>query len=116
MPEEIPLKKKRVLIIRSSYLLSSGVECLLKEHPELEVTAIENETSTDLVEDVMNKRPEVLILDESTVVANLSRLVELFDKFPEIRVIVVNLENNHMSVFDKRYISIQHLTDFYAAL
>ncbi len=116
MTEEIPKLKKSVLVIRSSYLLSAGVESLLKEHPELEVVGINIECTIQLVEKVMMVKPDVMVLDESTIIANPSSMIELFKSFPDLRVIVVNLENNHMSVFDKRYIPIQHLTDFYAAL
>ncbi len=110
------MKKKRVLVMRSSYLLSAGVECLLHEQQELEVVSLDIEFTKQLVEEIIDVKPDVMVIDESTVITNLVNLVDLFEKFPEIRVIVVNLENNHMSVFDKRYIPIQQLTDFYAAL
>jgi chemotaxis response regulator CheB len=110
------MNKKRVLVMRSSYLLSAGVESLLNDQQELEVTSIDSKGTRNLVEDVIQIKPDVMVIDESTVIANLAYLVDLFEKFPELRVIVVHLENNHMSVFDKRHIPIQQLTDFYAAL
>jgi DNA polymerase elongation subunit (family B) len=116
MSQEPLMNKKRVLVLRSNYLLSAGVECLLIEQKDLEVVSIDIECSTNPVEEFINVRPDVMVIDESTIITSLVSLVELFEIFPELRVIVVNLEKNHMSVFDKRHIPIQHLTDFYAAL
>ena len=116
MTEDISFSKKRVLVIRSNYILSAGVECLLKEQQGLEVIGIEIENSNNLIQDVIPARPNVMVIDESTIITKLVSLVELFETLPELRVIVVHLENNHMSVFDKRHVPIQQLTDFYAAL
>ena len=102
--------------MRSSYLLSAGVECLLHDQQELEVVSIDSDIETNLVDDIIRIQPDVMVVDESTVIANLTSLVHLFEKLPYLRVIVVHLENNHMSVFDKRHVPIQQLTDFFAAL
>ena len=64
--EETPMKKKRVLVMRNSYLLSAGVECLLHEQQELEVISLDIEFTKQLVEEIINVKPDVMEIDEST--------------------------------------------------
>ena len=66
--------------------------------------------------DIENFRPNVIVLDETSSFGELNRIFEMLKDCPELRVIVINLRNNQVSVYNKREISITQSNDLVYAI
>jgi len=105
---------KKVLIIHRDLLLGIGIESLLVREKDLIVKGIT--ISSTMSSDIENFRPNVIVLDETSSFGELNRIFEMLKDCPELRVIVINLRNNQVSVYNKREISITQSNDLVYAI
>jgi len=103
--------RRRILILQSEKLLPASLLSLLAAQPELDVT---NTTlgSIESLDQGDNLAPDVVILEEELLAANLSAVVKLADKHPKLRLIVPLLGENQLHVFDKQMVQVKQFEDF----
>ena len=58
------------------------------------------------------QEPEVIILEEKQLAANFTAVMELVDRHPKLRLIVLGLEDNLLHVFDKHVVQVRQISDF----
>lgn len=107
---------KRILITSSGHLPSAGLVTMLSSHEGLDVQAAPNSDRERLLQAIVDFQPEVLIMDQATLMETFETLVDLHDGFPRLRTIIVNWDENEIQVCDRQKILIAGITDFLEAL
>jgi DNA-binding NarL/FixJ family response regulator len=103
---------KIVLINQSDCLLLTGVDSLLTDEtdPDLVVTIREGET--DLIQQVEQHRPQVVVVGDHLPGEYLSKLLMIMKEFSLLRIVVISEQDNHLIVYDKYQVSLDCLDDF----
>lgn len=57
-------------------------------------------------------QPDVVILDEGLLAANISDIVKLADCHPSLRLIVYRLNDGRVQIFDEQMVQVRHFSDF----
>lgn len=108
------LALKRVLVVFSEFMLGVGIESLLQNEKEISVQSI---TLSQVLSGEFNHyQPNVVILDETVRFSDLRRVFELLQDCPELRVMVINLQDNRVSIYDKHEILISRSKDLVSAI
>ncbi len=102
---------KQILVLEDEKLAAASILSLLLSRPGLDVI---NTTFTSLVslEQADGLQPDVVILEEGLLAANISAVVKLADRHPKLRLIVFSLSNNILNVFDKQRLQVKQVNDF----
>jgi chemotaxis response regulator CheB len=102
---------KQILVLEDKKLAAASILSLLISRPELDVinTTFSSLAYLDLSEDL---QPDVVILEEELLAANISAVVKLADRHPKLRLIVFSLSDNTLNVFDKQRVQVRQVSDF----
>lgn len=104
---------KRVLVFRCENLLAAGVESLLaREHDLLVLGVTNNRDDLGMIQEIEYFHPNVVILDESALVADFSNIYGILKKQPKIRFIIVDEGENVVHIIDKQVMLVGQSADF----
>lgn len=106
----------RVLIIHSNLLLLAGVENLLTHENGLQLSSVHFRDEKCLHNTIMRLRPSVIILDDNIQLKDESILWEFIEKFPEMRILIIRVNNNCVQLYEKQEIQITHFKDLVTAI
>ena len=84
---------------------------ILSARNEYEVSS-KKLNSAHKVDQLNGNGPEVFILDEADLAANINVLVELVDHYPRMRLIVLGLEDNLLHIFNQQIVQVEQVSDF----
>jgi DNA-binding NarL/FixJ family response regulator len=107
--------QKQILVLESEKLLVASILSLLASRPEYDVTST-TLNSLNCIDQPNGPEPDVVILDEELVAANISDLVALADRHPTLRLIVLGLNDNELHIFDKHIVHVSQVNDFFELL
>ena len=107
-------KLKKVLVVHSDLMLGAGIENLLAR--EKDILVMGTSVTTNMSSDIDKFRPNVIVLDETLSFEDLGRVFDLLKDCPELRVMVINLQDNRVNIYNKREISISQSTDLVYAI
>ena len=102
---------RRVLIIGSRTLLDEGMTGLLQAETDLQVTSVAYRTVDDVIQNIVQFRPEVIVIGESNdlpgyqIVDAIYRQIALLN----FRIILVQPDSNTMRVCD--FVTASHSED-----
>ena len=99
------LQSQRVSIVGNSSLFEEGLSHLLTFETNLQVSDSEYFDDISFLKDISHKKPDVILLNESSRL-NLARMLDLLFSIPSLsgrRVIIVRLTNNVIDVYDFPY-------------
>ena len=97
-------------------LLNAGIYSLLSKQENLEVVTTKHSDATEIFQIIDAFRPEVIIMDDATMIENLEALVDRLKSFPRVRTILVDREKNELQIYDRRRIVIAEIGDFLKVL
>lgn len=103
-------------MVESESILAAGLERLLTEVGGFSAQCVGVDQLSDLSGVIEYFRPDVLLMDDVYLMANIKALYGMLQEFPAIRVITLNLNSNCMQVFDKRQILVRHSSDLFAVI
>lgn len=106
---------KTILVLESEKLLAAAVVSLLASRPEFAVTGA-TFSSLARLDQLNHTEPDVIIMDEDLVANNITAVMELVDRHPRLRLIVLGLSDNQLHVFDKHIVQVTEVNDFIAQL
>ena len=69
-------------------------------------------TSLACLEQPDSPQPDVVILEEELLATNISAVVDLVDRYPNLRLIVFGLSDTKVQVFDKQMVQVGQVSDF----
>jgi DNA-binding NarL/FixJ family response regulator len=101
----------RVLIIENEQLLGAGVEKLLRRDSGFKVDGITVSDELELVAKVRQFEPDVVVLDEATMLTDPLRLLNLLGDFPKLRVIAVSADDDRVYIYNKRLVVAKRAAD-----
>ena len=107
---------QRVLIVENKLLMGAGIERMLQNKADFEVWGVMPTDGPTLVQEILRTRPDVVIMEESPYLVDSTTLFFLLKELPELRLVVVNTEDNLIHVYDKYQIMLTHATDFMAVI
>ncbi|MCK4977321.1 MAG: response regulator transcription factor [Anaerolineales bacterium] len=107
---------KRVLIVTSELLLREGVESLLSREVDLNIMSTRYIDEATLTQEIDHYQPNVVILDERLEYTDLTNLFDLLIDYPRLRVMVVNVIDNKVNVYDKTEFEVSHSYDLISAI
>ena len=107
---------QRVLVIDNRSIMGAGVETLLSNSAELQVIGTTPSDEDDLVRDVWQFSPNVIILSHQSQLTNPVRLLSLLNNYHSFRLIVVSEDDNMMEIYEKRQVTASHRSDLATAV
>jgi len=92
-------------------LLAASIVSLLASRSEFDVT---NSTfaSLAIMDEPNSPQPDIVILEKAHLMANMSAVVKLADRHPNLRLIIFGLSDNTLQVFDKQMVEVRQVSDF----
>jgi hypothetical protein len=115
---EMP-KPKTVLLWGQNDLLTKAMEMFLTENESEQWNIIKlpaNQCITALVEQVQKIKPDLVILYQAKPFDDSDELGKLIQQQPDLRMIIVSLENNVMQVYSKHSITVRHVSDLLSVI
>ena len=107
---------KRVLVVGCERPLITGVEGLLRKVEGLVLLSTPHVDVPKVIQDIKNFTPDVLIVDDTLPWSNLSNIYELLTLFTNLRIVVVNNQENKVQIYEKTETQISNTQDFFSAV
>lgn len=108
-------QRRRVLVLESERLLPAAVYSLLAAQPDIDVTSAKFNGLAFLGQ-ADHIELDVIVMDEELVATNIAAVMQIVDRHPKLRLIVVGLGDNKLHIFDKHIVQVKDVRDFYAQL
>jgi len=106
------IAKKRVVLWGQEDMLGASVEYLLNISKNLNLIKISDRSDVNsLIEQVENTHPDVIVIHQADYSDNQDLPMRLMQNQSWLKVIIVNLENNSVEVFNKQKVSINEGSD-----
>ena len=93
----------RVLVVNRGSLLDEGVARLIKSRSVLDVSTIKFENEDKLVNEIVTRVPEVLVMGQGKGAGaeNLYRILTGFSTLSKLRMIIFHSNDNAVDVFSR---------------
>lgn len=101
-----------LLIIEDDSPLNFALEVLLAPSSGIQAVKSNAADLQDLVNEVCNLKSQVVILEDAATRTEKNSLVNMLMLNPDLKIIVVPRDNNHIHIFRKDEILIQSASDF----
>lgn len=107
--------RKKILVLESEKLLTASIASLLASQSEVEV--LQTPTGTLAGWNPTNgTMPDVVIVEEGLLAANLLEIVKLAERHPRVRLIVLGLSNSNVQIYDKQMVKVRQVSDLLGLL
>jgi chemotaxis response regulator CheB len=100
-----------ILVLESEKLLATGILSMLAARPEFIVTKTPL-SSLAYLELSGSLQPDVVILEEELMVANILAVISLTNRLRKLRLIVFRLSDTSVHIFDKQTVQVSCISDF----
>ena len=107
-------ENRTVLVVETGLLLSEGVEHLLASDPHLSVISTVFQGEDALIDTITTQHPNVVVLTVELTFPQWSKLRTFFENLKELRVLVIDLEEDCIDVYDKHTVTVTHANDLLA--
>ena len=107
---------KNILVVIGESYIGKGVESLLSSRPGLSVDSFPFLDVNSLNTQIDSCRPNVIILDESLLSSKRIDLSSLLMGYPKMRVLVLGIQENRLSVYDHQELIVSHSNDLVSAI
>ena len=104
-------QKTKILVLESDNLLAASIMNLMASRTELDVS---HSTVTSLANAVEanGSEPDVVIIEEAHMLANMPAFVFYVNRHPNLRLIVMGVDENKVHIFDKQMVEVTQVSDF----
>jgi hypothetical protein len=107
---------KSILVVLGESYIGKGVESLLSRQPGLRVDSIPFLDSASLDYEIDTCQPNVIILDEGLISSKRIDLSNLLMGYPKIRLLVLGIHDNRLSIYDHQELIVSHSNDLVSAI
>jgi chemotaxis response regulator CheB len=114
--DQINSRHKKVLVIQSDRIIGGVLTSLISHRENLEVVSLSISNPLDLIGEVARILPDVIILDDQGHFACNADLHEILEISPELKIIILNSNDNHVQVISKNEVNLNHAEDFFEML
>lgn len=103
---------KKVVIWGGEDILSSSIEFFLATKEDWQVISIPITEGLDaLTQAAETAHPDIVIINQECYNSSTNLPLQLLKKYPAIKVIMMNLEDNTLEVYSKQNIMLKHVSD-----
>ena len=92
----------RVLVVENESLLGAGIERLLAGETGLNVGGATPPNETTLIDTIKQLQPDVIILDEASLLTIPIRVVNNLLDYPGLWVVMVSVNDNRVQIYHKK--------------
>ncbi len=107
---------KRVLVVNGENVMVAAVESLLAREKDLCILTTPALLGADDLSEVTNFNPQVIIMEESMLSGALTHLLDLMIELPELLIMVIQLGNNQVQLYEKRMLQVSRGSDLTEAI
>ena len=108
-------QRKNILLFDCKGLLSASILSLLAHQTDYDVFSGTFSTP-EALKQLNGYKPDVFIIEKTQLAENITAVMELVDRFPELRLIVLGLDDNRVNIFEKQVVHVEQFSDFLAML
>ena len=98
------MNQRTVLVVENDSLLGASVENILTRELGLNVVGVTPANEAALIQAIWHARPAIVILNEASSLTDAMNLMARLKDYPQLRVVVVNTDNNLVQIYDKRQV------------
>lgn len=108
-------QRKKILLFESESLLTASILSLMAHQTNYDVLSGTFNTP-DALKQLKDFIPDVFIIEKTWLAKNITLVMELVDRFPELRLIVLGVDDNRVNIFEKQIVHVEQFSDFLAML
>ena len=105
------VQRKKILVFECKGLLTASILSLLDQQTDHDVFSGTFD-SPDSLKQLNGYKPDVFIIEKTMLVDNIMQVIELVDRFPGLRLIVLGLDDNKLNIFEKQIVHVEQFSDF----
>lgn len=104
----------RILVVNRGSLLDEGVVRLICSKPNLDVSTVDFKNEEALVNDIVFRHPEVVVMGQSGSMGfeKLYKMLTSFSTLEKLRMIIFHSNDNAVDVFSQEHLNSIHGDDF----
>ena len=107
---------KHILIVIQNQLLATSIKNLLASDEDLSIHCASVENASEIITSLDIHRPDVLILDNSQTGQDISRYFLMGNDCSDLRVIVANVDDNQLKIYERYQFQLSRSADFIDAI
>jgi DNA-binding NarL/FixJ family response regulator len=101
-----------ILILECELLLGAGLKSLLAEETTLNIRGISANNRVELLEQIVQLQPDVIVLDALSSLVEPGQLLTAFNTYSKsLRLLAVNTNDNQVCIYDRRQILLTRAHD-----
>jgi hypothetical protein len=108
-------QRKKILLFEGESLLTASILSLMAPQTDYEVFSGAFNTP-DSLKQLNGYTPDVFIIERTQLAENITVMMELVDRFPGLRLIVIGLDDNRVNIFERQIVHVEQFSDFLAML
>lgn len=106
----------RVLVVSSDRPLLAGIKELLKHEKDLTLISTSTHDTFGIIEEAREMQSDVIIMDDSLILAGHMSIPELLVAFSGLRLVVVSNSDNTLQVFERKATDILSFQDLVSSI
>ena len=107
---------KRILIVIQNQLLATSIKNLLAPDEGFLIHCASEDNVSEVIASLDMHRPDVLILDNSQIGQEISRLFLMGNDCSDVRIVVANVDDNQLKIYERFQIQLSRSADFVDAI
>jgi hypothetical protein len=105
------VQRKKILVFECKGLLTASILSLLDQQTDHDVFSGTFD-SPDSLKQLNGYKPDVFIIEKTQLAENITIVMELVARFPELRLIILGLDDNRVNIFEKQIVHVEKTSDF----
>jgi hypothetical protein len=103
-----------VVVVNSGSLLDEGVVCLISSESSLDVSTVNFENEDVLVNDIISKNPEVVVMGQngSLKIEKVYKMLTSFSNMTKLRMIIFHSNDNAVDIFSQQQLNSMRSDNF----
>ena len=103
-----------VVVVNSGSLLDEGVVCLISSESSLDVSTVNFENEDILVNDIISKNPEVVVMGQSgsIKIEKIYKMLTSFSNMTKLRMIIFHSNDNAVDIFSQQQLNSMRSDNF----
>jgi hypothetical protein len=102
----------RVLVAQFNPILYAGIQTLLQDDVNIVLRKITTPDRVTLLEEIASFKPHTVIVAGLSPLIDLVEVKMILNELPQIRLIVVCVQDVHLHIFEKKQLTIHNSDDF----
>jgi DNA-binding NarL/FixJ family response regulator len=90
-----------VLLISSNHFVTMRLKKLLEDTEGLRLIVEQDGDAEQIISSIVKCQPEVIVIDRGSNIVTVCEIFDLIKEKSKQRIIVVGMEDNHVSIFQK---------------